>query len=587
MAAKLKILQPPQNATVSQTVDVVIASNAPVAQSRIYVDGSLLATSPVAPSQIYHVTWDASVTSRGKHLLGVKGYNANNIMVAQRTRWFRVRKSPTPTPTSAPTITATATATPTSTPSPGQSSTATPVATPTTTATTTRTATPTASSTRTATATVTPTATASPTSSPTPAGVTYYVAPTGSDSNSGTSRTSPWRTIQHAANVMAPGDLAIVTAGNYAERVKVSASGNSTAPIMFQADAGARPVMQGFQVTGSYIQIAGFEITNHATTEPSGFGIYLTGSFNVVSNNYIHDLYMEGIMVAGSGGPNSAATAHNNISDNQIIRASMAGIHVEGQASLVSGNDVSWTRQYPAGGPVRSGADADGMRFFGTGHTFRSNVIHDIPYGTTENPDPHVDCFQTWGPASNITIERNSCIWATTSDSTDNEVSMLESFAGVTGSITYRNNIFGNMRQGINVSQCSGIEVLNNTFDNVLQEAVILDTSPNATIINNIFYNVGEGGDSYACVDSASSSGISIKTNDHFMSSGSPGTYCSNAPYISRDPKFVNPGALDLHLQSGSTLIDAGTAAGSVLNDYDGISRPQGSAYDIGAFEFH
>ena len=55
---------------------------------------------------------------------------------------------------------------------------------------------------------------------------------------------------------------------------------------------------------------------------------------------------------------------------------------------------------------------------------------------------------------------------------------------------------------------------------------------------------------------------------------------------------FVNAAAADFHLQSTSPAIDAGKnlSAGdgyhSVTDDFSGTARPQGSAYDIGAFEF-
>src|SRR6266404_5609073 len=45
-------------------------------------------------------------------------------------------------------------------------------------------------------------------------GVCYYVSPTGSDSNAGTSA-APFLTIQHAANVVNPGDMVIVRDGTY------------------------------------------------------------------------------------------------------------------------------------------------------------------------------------------------------------------------------------------------------------------------------------------------------------------------------------------------------------------------------------
>jgi hypothetical protein len=54
----------------------------------------------------------------------------------------------------------------------------------------------------------------------------------------------------------------------------------------------------------------------------------------------------------------------------------------------------------------------------------------------------------------------------------------------------------------------------------------------------------------------------------------------------STDPKFVNPTAGNFHLQSNSPAINAGVTITNVTDDFDGISRPQGGAYDIGAYEY-
>jgi hypothetical protein len=73
---------------------------------------------------------------------------------------------------------------------------------------------------------------------------------------------------------------------------------------------------------------------------------------------------------------------------------------------------------------------------------------------------------------------------------------------------------------------------------------------------------------------------------------------------LSVNPQFVNyqaNGTGDYHLASGSPAINAGvtgasTSTGCVTGgiipcvpstDFDGISRPQGAAYDIGAYEWH
>ena len=56
------------------------------------------------------------------------------------------------------------------------------------------------------------------------------------------------------------------------------------------------------------------------------------------------------------------------------------------------------------------------------------------------------------------------------------------------------------------------------------------------------------------------------------------------AANISANPKFVSYPD-DLHLSADSPCVDQGTKEGAPADDADGTSRPQGSGYDIGAYE--
>ena len=88
------------------------------------------------------------------------------------------------------------------------------------------------------------------------------------------------------------------------------------------------------------------------------------------------------------------------------------------------------------------------------------------------------------------------------------------------------------------------------------------------TVANNIVYN--------GLVSSATPSGLALTAN-----------------LANTDPKLVNPGSatmdnstmVNANLMTGSPAIDAGLTIPDVTNDYAGTARPQGSGYDIGAFE--
>jgi hypothetical protein len=106
---------------------------------------------------------------------------------------------------------------------------------------------------------------------------TYYVSPSGSDSNPGTSQAQPFRTLQRAADSTAPGDTVSIMNGTYTERpggsdvLVISRSGRAGAPITFQAHPGHRPVIHplagwnGIRVNGaSHIVVRGLEIKGNS-----------------------------------------------------------------------------------------------------------------------------------------------------------------------------------------------------------------------------------------------------------------------------------------------------------------------------------
>lgn len=126
---------------------------------------------------------------------------------------------------------------------------------------------------------------------------TYYIAPNGSDSNSGTSTSSPFATLQKANSVVQPGDVVYIRGGQYnitdsdltyvnvngttvaeadalyACGTKLSTSGASGALIKYYNYGNETPIFNysgvtkqkritGIFVTASYIVLKGIEITN-------------------------------------------------------------------------------------------------------------------------------------------------------------------------------------------------------------------------------------------------------------------------------------------------------------------------------------
>ena len=272
----------------------------------------------------------------------------------------------------------------------------------------------------------------------------------------------------------------------------------------------------------------------------------------------------------------------------------MEGREIHGSNNLVEYNEVWGSVAYHT--PTGCTGDADGFRFFGSGHMFRGNYIHDISYNDLENQgySPHIDAFQTWADAyhaaaSNILIEKNFIYLPGYKDAQANcHGFMLEDCSG----ITIRNNIVithgGTNTGGGNVDH---VKILNNTFIGNLSYlrsnypvGISLQNCPNSTIKNNIVYDQADwaiylAGTTYT--------GLDIGNNCTYNSDGS---IPLGAPYPHDlwgiDPLFVNANNYDFHLKMGSPCIDAGATLSDVWDDYDNYSRPSGTAFDFGAFEY-
>ncbi|MEJ2628573.1 MAG: right-handed parallel beta-helix repeat-containing protein, partial [bacterium] len=91
------------------------------------------------------------------------------------------------------------------------------------------------------------------------------------DSNKGT-LTNPWKTIQHAVDILLPGDTVFIKQGSYYENLTTQRSGNTTdGYITFSAYPQETPVINGtgvaasntgFTITHSYIHLIGLELKN-------------------------------------------------------------------------------------------------------------------------------------------------------------------------------------------------------------------------------------------------------------------------------------------------------------------------------------
>ena len=115
-----------------------------------------------------------------------------------------------------------------------------------------------------------------PSITPTPTSTkSLYVSPTGSDSNSGTTSQTPFKTIQKALNVVTPGTTIFLAKGEFHEILTTKVNGTASAPIIIQGSDVATDITKRHQtviygsgrivnIDHSYYTLTGFSIDGQA-----------------------------------------------------------------------------------------------------------------------------------------------------------------------------------------------------------------------------------------------------------------------------------------------------------------------------------
>ncbi len=392
---------------------------------------------------------------------------------------------------------------------------------------------------------------------------TYYVAPSGNDTNSGLSLLLAFRTLQKAANIVIAGDNVLVSDSTYAG-FDIRTSGTSVNPIIFKANGSQVIINRRNPVTidginienANWIEINGFNVinqpragiravlANHITVRNNkcmnnhSWGIFtgFTDDFLAEFNECAFSVLEHGIYISNSS---DRAIIRNNISHHN--RA--AGLHFNG--------DIS------------QGGD-------GINHD--TQVYNNIIY---ENG-------LAGGAAINMDGNQNVLV--------------------------YNNIIYNNHATGIALFQIdgggpsSGGRIFHNTIVqdvNSRWAILVVDGAINTNIKNNILINQHTFRGSIN-IDPASMPGFSsdyniltnrFTTNDNTNIDSTQwkafgfDTHSFFSPDI--NSLFTDFSTGDLSLKAGAKAIDFGVngLVPSITNDIFGTSRPLGNNPDAGAVE--
>lgn len=395
-------------------------------------------------------------------------------------------------------------------------------------------------------------------------GSTYYIASNGSDRSS-CSVKSPCATIQYVVrNVARSGDTIMLRGGSYNES-EIWVRGDSGyndggAPEKLKTIKaypgeivnmvnGSRP----FIIEADYIRIEGINFSNGKSIGIRGLH---RSTIQVVGNTF-----------KGSGYSWAAVDTHGN------------NILIEGNICDIEGNSVGTQGHcyYISHGDsivVRNNI-AKGMAGYG---------IHVFDQRRSEDPQNFERIIK------NILIEGNMV-----SDSRQRAGIIIAAYdhAKIENAVIRNNIAFNNASGGIVIrSESKKIHVYNNTVFNNGGFAIsinyggVKNASVDGLYIKNNILVINAKGDSSHVKNSTNDTNIILENNLYWP--GPPRlTNVSDLSPHTGNPLFKSPDNNDFHLQADSAAIDKGLALSEVLMDKDGMGRPQGLGYDIGAYEFH
>jgi hypothetical protein len=372
-------------------------------------------------------------------------------------------------------------------------------------------------------------------------GNSYYVAPNGNDSNPGTIN-QPFRTAQRGVNAASCGDTVYLRAGTY------------------DGGVGTNQRCTSWNNALTLRSYPGELVTLINTGQETIFG------FGTKSYPSREDIYfvLQGVVLDAARGSSTSLCAaglsvdHVRLQDVECKNAQREGIIPHGRFwELLNvnshDNGLDQSPSHPRGHGVYL-TDGNCLIDGGSYHDNGGYGIQIFDSGSITNSNNVV---------RNARIFRNN-LNTSASPLIGNGGGGIV-LANGTNNVIYNSVLYGNGATNIQINgTCLQCGVYNNTEFGGYTGLQIVDRFATGTIVrNNIFFgNVGQA-----------------------ISDSGTGSIFSNN--LTSDPRFTNSAIGDFTLQSSSSAIDAGANVSSVLGtDFRGASRPAGSAFDIGAYEF-
>jgi len=317
---------------------------------------------------------------------------------------------------------------------------------------------------------------------------TYYVSPSGSDSNKGTSLSTPLKTIKNAIDkAKTSGDIIYVLTGTYSETVYITQSGitlsayqNST-PVI---DGGSRLPKQDWgtllTIMGNHNTVSGFEVKNSNINGSylGGYGVQIAGHHNTVGKMNVHHTWEVGVLINGD---------YNIVEDSKIWQAARQNLN---------GGGNGWSTGISAARNNGPEALIKGITSYAT---IRRNKVYN-------NWGEGLSCYE----ADHCTLEDNVVY--------DNYAVNLY-LSDTPNSVVQRNLVYISSAPAINVKSSEGIALAD--------EVSSVPRSANNKIVNNFLYNANLSAFSWTIVPGSGLKNVLIANNtlvDADLSTGHGGT---------------------------------------------------------------
>ncbi len=408
---------------------------------------------------------------------------------------------------------------------------------------------------------------------------TYYVSENGSDSaNDGLTPTTPFKTLQKAADLTMPGDTVYVLSGTYTPSydgsniLTITRSGTASAPITYAAYPGATPRLHVPRARKSWNHISVFGASyitiDGLTLEGDNANITYAEAY-AARDAIMPEFNTNGIFIS----PNTSSGARpHHITVRNLHVSNMPGCGIcTSFADYVTIEDnvvhaTSWYTVYAT----------SGISIF---HSYNSDSATGYKNFVRRNRSYDNETYIPWKATGDISDGNGIII-------DDNKQTQVQDGAPYLGRTLVENNIvYTNGGSGIHAYSSAHVDIINNSaYQNShspdLEYAnIFASSSDDVRILNNIA--VARAGEP-TNVDS----GNSNVTYDYNIYYNGAVPAVVGAHDRSINPLFVNPSIGDLRLSPLSPAIDSGSSNYAPSADISGIARPQGAAVDRGAYEY-